>query len=132
MKPRYSPRRPIQATTSFSCNGRVDYGYIEDLSIPGCRILTAAPLQVGDSLNLMFRILRHELSLRAPLAVVRWVRPPFAGLEFIGMSPADQRLLCQLVGEGEHLGHVMPRLSERRVATRLSRLNHKCSDPRDV
>jgi hypothetical protein len=108
MKPRYSPRRPIQATASFSCNGRVDYGYIEDLSCPGCRILTAAPLKVGDSLNLLFRILRHELSLRAPLAVVRWVLPPFAGLEFIGMSPADQGRLRQLVDEGEHGSHHAP------------------------
>jgi hypothetical protein len=73
MEPRYCARCAIQAAAFFYTEGWSANGYIEDVSIPGCRLLTAAPLQVGQALNLQFRVRQEEAPLHSPLAVVRWV-----------------------------------------------------------
>jgi hypothetical protein len=87
MKPRYSTRRRIHAAASFCTNGRLGHGYIEDVSLPGCRLISAAAFQVGQTLNLEIQLTSEHPPLRAPLTVVRWVNMPYAGLEFIGMAP---------------------------------------------
>ena len=101
MKPRYSARHAIQAAASFYTNGLSENGYIEDVSIPGCRLLTAAPLQVGQTINLQFRVKQDEPPFHSPLAVVRWVNGYVAGLEFIRMAPEDQSRLRELVHDRE-------------------------------
>ena len=97
MKPRYSERRPVHATASFVTEEGVGYGCVQEISVPGCRLRTPAFLEVGQTLNLEFRFAGQDTPLRVPLAVVRWVQSPFAGLEFIGMSWPDQARLRQLV-----------------------------------
>ena len=98
MTPRYSPRRSIQAIASFSTSDDIGHGHIHDLSVPGCRLETTASLCVGQTVNLQLYVMPRLTSLRVPLAVVRWIKSPWAGLEFIGMSPADQIQLRRLVG----------------------------------
>ena len=52
-------------------------------------------------MNLQITVTPAHAPLRVPLAVVRWVASPWVGLEFIGMSPADQIRLRHLVAYGE-------------------------------
>ena len=87
MKPRYSLRRSMQAVASFSTPECLGQGYISDLSVPGCRLDTTASLRPGQTVNLQIIFTPAYPPLHIPLAVVRWVEPPWAGLEFISMSP---------------------------------------------
>ena len=48
-------------------------------------------------MNLQLNVMPPLPPLQVPLAIVRWVDSPCAGLEFIGMSPADQAQLRLLV-----------------------------------
>jgi hypothetical protein len=97
MRPRYSTRCTVWATAFFSTNGRFEHGYIHELSVPGYRLLSTATLQVGQTIDLEFRVTPEHVPIRAVLAVVRWVKGPYAGVEFIGMSPANQARLRHLM-----------------------------------
>jgi len=103
MKPRYSPRHSIRAIASFSTNDGIGHGHIHNLSVPGCRLETTASLRVGQAVNLQLNVMPQLTPLRVPLAVVRWIKSPWAGLEFIGMSPADQVQLRLLLDYHECL-----------------------------
>ena len=98
MNPRHSPRLPVQAFATFSTDGGIETGQVQDLSVPGCRLESMAALQVGQTVNLHLTFKPTHAPLRIPLAVIRWVESPWAGLEFIGMSIADQARLRRLVG----------------------------------
>ena len=111
MKPRYGPRRSIQAIASFSTSDDIGHGHIHDLSVPGCRLETTAALCVGQTVNLQLYVMPQLTPLRVPLAVVRWIKSPWAGLEFIGMSPADQVQLRLLVDYGDWPSQWRPQAS---------------------
>jgi hypothetical protein len=98
MKPRYSPRLPLQAGATFTTDDGIGHGHIQDLSVPGCRLDTTADLRVGHTLRLHVTFKPVQASLHIDRAVVRWVEPPWAGLEFIGMSVTEQGRLRRLVG----------------------------------
>jgi hypothetical protein len=97
MTPRYSDRRRIQAVARFTVNDHREYASIRDLSLPGCLMYTGALLHQGQTLDLEIHVSAWDSPLSVPLAVVRWIRPPFAGLEFIRMSSHDQVRLRELV-----------------------------------
>ena len=92
MKPRYSPRLSIPSIAMFSTSDGVGHSHIHDLSVPDCRLETTTVLRVGQTVNLQLMFMPAQVQLRIPLAVVRWVEPPWAGLEFISMSPDQAQL----------------------------------------
>lgn len=102
MKPRYSLRKPMTGRVIVSCGGRVWEGRVVDLTVPGCRVETAYPLEPGQSVQLRIHVNRHP-SLHIDLGMVRWATHEEAGIEFIRMAEDDQlRLRC-------YVGDVDPR-----------------------
>jgi hypothetical protein len=97
MKLRYSSRKTMTGRVMVSCEGRVWEGRVVDLTVPGCRLETAYPLQSGQSLRLWLHVDRHP-SLHIDLGVVRWATQGEAGIEFIRMAAADQLRLRFFVG----------------------------------
>ena len=100
MKPRYSLRKPITGRVLVSCDGRVWEGRVVDLTVPGCRVENAYPLEPGQSVQLQMHVNRH-LSLHIDLGMVRWATQGEAGIEFIRMAKADQLRLRFYVGDVE-------------------------------
>ena len=98
MKPRYSLRKPITGRVLVSCGGRVWGGGVVDLTVPGCRVQTAYPLERGQSVQLRMHVDGHP-SLHIDLGMVRWATQGEAGIEFIRMAEADQLRLRCYVGE---------------------------------
>lgn len=89
MKPRYSLRKPITGRVIVSSGSRHWEAQLKDLTVRGCRVETAFPLEPGQSVQLRMHVNRHP-SLRIDVAMVRWVTPGEAGIEFIHMTEEDQ------------------------------------------
>ena len=89
MKPRYSLRKPMTGRVIVSSGSRVWEGRVRDLTVPGCRVETAYPLERGQSVQLRMHVDRHP-SLCIDLGMVRWATQGEAGIEFIRMTEEDQ------------------------------------------
>ena len=59
------------------------------LTVPGCRVETAYPLEPGQSVQLRMQVDRHP-SVRIDVGMVRWATQGEAGIEFISMTEEDQ------------------------------------------
>jgi hypothetical protein len=70
---------------------------VVDLTVPGCQLETAFPLEFGQSVQLRVHIDR-QLPMRIDLGVVRWGKDGKVGIEFIRMSSEDQSRLRWYVG----------------------------------
>jgi CheY-like chemotaxis protein len=98
------PRIPVQLHAALLRDGvAAGDGEIVDLSPAGCALRTLVPVEQGDYLALQ---ITNPLSRRAQeacvpftcdLAVVRWVRQPKCGLEFILMTPENKDRLHQYI-----------------------------------
>ena len=100
MTPRYSDRKKTTCKVTLSCGARVGEGQIQDLTVPGCLLETAFPLEWGQSVQLRVH-LDSKRPMRIDLGVVRWVKQGKAGIEFIRMAGEDQLRLRLLVGHIE-------------------------------
>jgi hypothetical protein len=89
MKPRYSLRKLITGRVIISNGSRVWEGRVRDLTVPGCRVETAYPLEPAQSVQLRMHVDRLP-SLRIDLGMVRWATQGEAGIEFIRMTEEDQ------------------------------------------
>lgn len=78
-----------------------------DLTVPGCLLQTAMPLERGQDVQLLI-FLEGSRHMRVTLGIVRWVSGKTAGIEFIRMSAGDQERLRIVVG-------VKPQLRVRRL-----------------
>lgn len=95
--PRYSERKPASAKVTLSAGPRVGEGQVLDLTVPGCLLQTAMPLERGQDVQLLIYL--NELRpMRINLGMVRWVSGRTAGIEFIRMSADDQARLRTVIG----------------------------------
>jgi hypothetical protein len=97
MTPRYSDRKRITCKVTLSCGSRVSEGVVLDMTVPGCRLETAFPLEPGQSVQLRV-FLDPKRPMRIDLGVVRWATNGKAGIEFIRMAQEDQVRLRFFVG----------------------------------
>ena len=102
MNPRYSERKLTSAKVTLSAGPRVGEGQVLDLTVPGCLLQTAMPLERGQDVQLL--IYRNEFRpMRINLGVVRWVYWKMAGIEFIRMSADDQEWLRLFIGHKQQM-----------------------------
>jgi hypothetical protein len=96
---------------TLSSGARVGDGSVLDLTVPGCQLETAFPLEPGQSVQLRVH-LEQRRPMRIDLGVVRWAQGGKAGIEFIRMAEADQIRLRFYVGYVERRLRVGSRWSE--------------------
>ncbi len=53
MNPRYSERKDTSAKVTLSVGPRVGEGQVLDLTVPGCLLQTAMPLERGQDVQLL-------------------------------------------------------------------------------
>ncbi len=97
MNLRYSDRKSASAKVTLSAGPRVGDGQVLDLTVPGCLLQTAIPLERGQTIQLLIYL--DELRpMRINLGVVRWTSGKTAGIEFIRTSVEDQERLRTFIG----------------------------------
>lgn len=102
MEHRQHPRFPVKFHSSFSSANIVSgEGNLVDLSIRGCRILSATEVKAGTTLQLRVDVSRDQPSIQVKQAVVRWCRDRSFGLEFVSLAPDEWARLQQVVKELE-------------------------------
>lgn len=102
MEHRQHPRFPVQFRSSFSSANIVSgEGDLVDLSIRGCRILSATEVKAGTTLQLRVDVSRDRPSIQVKQAVVRWYRDRSFGLEFVSLTPDEWARLQHVVKELE-------------------------------
>lgn len=72
-------------------------GTVSRLSLSGCELQTPLKLMEGMMFNLRLQPPGISPSINIETAIVRSVRPPVAGLEFLRSNPAEQFRLIQFV-----------------------------------
>ena len=102
MEHRQHPRFPVQFRSSFSSANIVSgEGNLVDLSIRGCRILSATAVKAGTTLQLRVDMSGDQPPIQVKQAVVRWCRDRGFGLEFVSLAPDEWARLQQVVKELE-------------------------------
>ncbi len=72
-------------------------GTVSRLSLSGCELQTPLKLMEGMMFNLRLQPPGISPSINIETAIVRSVRPPVAGLEFLRSNPTEQFRLTQFV-----------------------------------
>ena len=90
MEKRKCPRFPVMLPTVFF-GERAGGGLVVDVSLEGCRIRSAVPMQKGDYVRIRVDLVGDTLT--GDLAVVRWSRQEEFGVELIRMAPDQQARL---------------------------------------
>lgn len=95
---RLLPRRMfvVQAQVLSATGELLGTGHIVELGPSGVRIDVGVPLQVGDELEVVFRLPGAKEPIRSK-CLVRWHQAPAAGLELVGMAPEQAQALRELV-----------------------------------
>jgi hypothetical protein len=112
--PRYSARKKSSCKATLSSGTKVGEGQVLDLTVPGCLLETAFPLEPGQSVQLRVHM-DHKRPMRIDLGVVRWAKDGKAGIEFILMAGDDQLRLRFYVGYVERRPQSSSRWSEQPV-----------------
>ena len=87
---RKCPRFPVMLPTVFF-GERAGGGLVVDVSLEGCRIRSAVPMQKGDYVRIRIDLIGDTLT--GDLAVVRWSRKEEFGVELIRMASEQQARL---------------------------------------
>jgi hypothetical protein len=90
MEKRKCPRFPVMLPTVFF-GERPGGGLVIDVSLEGCRIRSAVPMQKGDYVQIRIDLIGDTLT--GDLAVVRWSRKDEFGMELIRMALDQQTRL---------------------------------------
>jgi len=99
---RQHPRFPVQFRSSFSSANIVSgEGTLADLSIRGCRILSATEVKAGTTLQLRVDMSGGKPPIQVTQAVVRWCRDRSFGLEFVSLTPGEWARLQDVVKDLE-------------------------------
>ena len=97
MENRKDIRFPVQFRSSFSSANIVSgIGILGDLSIRGCRVISATQVKPGTAMELRIEITHESPMLQIKQAVVRWSRDGNFGLEFVNIL-GDEWARLQLV-----------------------------------
>ena len=97
MRQQRSPRTPLYSVVLFVSDDSVGKGRVTNLSVSGCTIETAHPVERGAYLTLRFQLPGQGQPLESDLAAVRWVHGRQLGLEFIRLSSDTQARLRHLI-----------------------------------
>jgi len=65
-------------------------GVVFDVSIGGAKVITEAPIQLGDRLTLTLNLPRQAAPMQVDVAAARWVAGQTVGIEFLSFSPASE------------------------------------------
>ena len=91
------PRYSVHFSNIFSTDSaRLEKGLVLDLSLGGCRLMSAFPIPSGCSIELHIRPEQHA-PIYAPTAVVRWTRESVFGLEFHELPELETAMLTRLL-----------------------------------
>ncbi len=97
-------RTKARVSQSHPCQPGHEWGegQVLDMSVPGCLLHTAMPLERGQDVQLLIYL--NELRpMRINLGMVRWVSGKMAGIEFIRMSGDDQERLRLFIGHQQQM-----------------------------
>ena len=94
MEKRKCPRFPVMLPAVFF-GERPGGGLVLDVSLEGCRIQSAVPMQKGDYVRIRIDLVGDTLT--GDLAVVRWSRKDEFGVELIRMAPDQQARLREFL-----------------------------------
>ena len=101
MKPRKHPRYAVQCPVHFTGDHEGE-GLTMNLSVGGCLLETALPLDVNAHLTLALQLPRHSDAIKINVAVVRWASPPHFGLDFVLVSDKSQGPLRDYLRTYQH------------------------------
>ena len=87
MEKRKCPRFPVMLPAVFF-GERAGGGLVVDVSLEGCRIRSAVPMDKGAYVRIRLDLIGETLT--GDLAVVRWSREEEFGVELIRMAPEQQ------------------------------------------
>ena len=90
MEKRKCRRFPVMLPTVFF-GERAGGGLVVDVSLEGCRIQSAVPMQKGDYVRIRIDLVGDTLT--GDLAVVRWSRKEEFGVELIRLASDQQARL---------------------------------------
>ncbi|MBU6483002.1 MAG: PilZ domain-containing protein [Nitrospirae bacterium] len=90
MEKRKCSRFPVMLPAVFF-GKRAGGGLVGDVSLEGCRIRSAVPMDKGDYVRIRIDLIGETLT--GDLAVVRWSREEEFGVELIRMAPEQQARL---------------------------------------
>ena len=97
MKLRYSERVLTDFPVIFAGDAYVGEGVVNNVSVPGCEILSNKSVEPGTYLEMKMMMPDSGPSLSVGLAKIRWCRGRRFGVEFIRMPGGDQVRLGRLV-----------------------------------
>jgi hypothetical protein len=94
---RIDERHPVRYKSLFSGDGtQIEDGFVLDLSLGGCRIMSAKPHPQGTCLELHIRP-DHHAPVYVARAVVKWTKESVFGVEFLELSEPDALTLKRLL-----------------------------------
>jgi len=94
---RKHPRQSVRVVAIFSPDGtQIEDGLVLDLSLGGCRIMSARHPPAGSSLQLQLRPENHTF-IYIPQAVVCWVREDAFGVAFAQVPDLESGILTRLL-----------------------------------
>ena len=97
MKMRYSERVLTEFPVIFAGDSFVGEGTIQNVSVPGCEIVSNRMVEPGTYLEMKVLLPDDGPSLCVELAKIRWRNGRRFGVEFIRMPGVDQVRLGRLI-----------------------------------
>jgi PilZ domain len=97
MKIRYSERVLTEFPVIFAGDSFVGEGIVNNVSVPGCEVVSSKIVQVGTYLEMKVLMPDSSPSLCVELAKIRWQKGRRFGVEFIRMPGVDQIRLGRLI-----------------------------------
>ena len=94
---RKHPRYPVYFKSMFSTDGaRIEDGFVLDLSLGGCRLMSAIHVPSGSTIELHIRPDQHS-AVYIPSAKVRWTGETAFGIEFNQVPEVELATLTRLL-----------------------------------
>ena len=94
---RANERFALQCSIVLASGMQVGEGQTLNMSVCGCLVESALPVNVGDILQLRLCVHESEPSMRVSRAAVCWVQGLRFGVEFIGIDEKDRTRLNRYV-----------------------------------
>jgi hypothetical protein len=97
---RRMPRLRVQFRTAFADSTKLEgTGFMQDLSLGGCRIESQVTVLPGFSLELRIHVADVDRPLMIDAASVRWVSGLVFGLAFFRITTTEHRRLEQVIND---------------------------------
>lgn len=97
MEQRSYPRIVVYYRGSFRGETGAGHGLVVNMSLAGCAFKSERNLQVGDFLEVDLHLPGEDVPVKVDVAAVRWALDQEFGVEFIQISPEEQKRLRRFV-----------------------------------